>query len=220
MEHKKNMIKFFIEEMYDVAEVMYNKIVQGLQDVTFVGTYEDAVEVVGSLLAFDGVQLYQVQIEPEDWDGYDKEYLVTLDEDLNIWCEKAYRKDSGSYVYMWSSCILVADDCNSFVLKELDADEFYEVSYDLDGNDDIDCDGNCECCRFGEKDEDEELLSESDSKNEYTNISRTKNGKVAGFTKSWSTVDNNGTTHYSSFSHYGDNEEVVKKIAREFGINI
>ena len=44
-------------------------------------------------------------------------------------------------------------------------------------------------------------------------------GRIAGFSTSW-TNEKDGETSYSSFSYYGDNEATVKRLAREFGINV
>lgn len=201
------MKKIIIENILDIADFMYDKVAEKRGDVTFIELYNDASEVIKSLLmSYGDVRPYHITLEPEDWDGYDKEYLVTLDNEMNIWCEKAYSMENKTYLYMESACVLVADDCNSAILKDIEYDEIYEVSYDLDE----DLEDNSE--------DDEELLIKNE--NEGATISRTKDGRVAGFSKTWSNTDEDGVSYYSSFSHYSDNEELVKKLAKEFGIRI
>ena len=74
------MERIFIEDLYEVAEMMYNRIIEtDAESVAFVGFYEDAIDLIKNLMDFEDTDLYQVTLEPEEWDGYDKEYLVTLD---------------------------------------------------------------------------------------------------------------------------------------------
>ena len=190
------MERIFIDELTDIADIMYENICEGCEDIAFLGLYEDAAIVVKELLAnYDDTSAYVLSIDPD----YDKEYIITLDSDMNVYCEKAYLKEYNKYVHFISECILVADDCGSEALKNAKAKNIYVVSYELD---------NEECDMI------------ASSKHESEHISRTKDGKVAGFTKSWSNTDANGIHYYSSYSHYGNNEDAVKRLAKEFGINI
>lgn len=68
---------------------------------------------------------------------------------------------------------------------------------------------------FGLKEED--LVS---TKNESVTLSKGKDGVVHGFSKRWSNSDEYGNTYYSSYSHYSSDENMVKSIAKDFGINI
>ena len=209
------MKRFLIDSLADVASAMYENIVSiGHHDVMFVGKYEDAIVVIKELLMYDEVLPHHIKITPEFWDGYDKEYYVTLDEDMDIWCEKAYDYENARYVYDETECLFIADDCNSAILSKVFCPEntTYEVSYILD-EEEIECDCNCECCQCMN----DELSFESNGK--YHNISKTKDGKVAGFSTTW-TNEKDGETSCSSFSYYGDNEETVKRLAKEFGIEI
>ena len=215
------MRKILVNDLTNIAEFMYDVAVDGCSDVSFVCLYADAVWVLKYLLGFDDITALSVEIVPEELCGYGKEYVITLDEDLNLLCEYAYGEKN--YIPFWSDCVLVADDCNKEVLESVECDEVYLVAYKANTHkDDMpDCDGNCECCEFADEnksDDEDELVSES--KSESSQISRTKDGRIAGFTKSWSDTDKDGITYYSSFSHYSDNEESVKKIARDFGINV
>ena len=193
------MKRLYINDTSEISDFMYEKIEDGCESVEFIGFYEDSVAVIKDLLSHEDTNVYQIAIEPEDWDGYDKEYLVTLDDERNIWCEKAYQYEHNRYLESWSDCTLVADDCNSSVLKKICSEEIYEISYEP---------------------EEETFNTVTEGCSEYSHISRDKNGKITGFTKSWSNTDKTGTTFYSSYSHYSSNEEAVKTIAKEFGVNI
>lgn len=193
------MKKLIINSISEISDFMYERIEDGYEVVEFIGFYEDVIAVIKELLSYDDVDIYQVEIEPEDWDGYDKEYIVSIDNERNIWCEKAYQYEHERYIECCSDCTLVADDCNSAILKKIESEEIYEVSY--------------------EPEEDDYIVS-AESNHESSHISRTKDGKISGFTKCWSNTGLDGTTHYSSYTYYGSNEDIVKRIAREFKIEI
>ena len=195
------MKRLFINDFSEIAELMHEKVCEGCEEATFIGFYDDAVDVLKELAQMDEPYIYQVAIEPEDWDGYDKEYLVTLGDDFSIWCEKAFRQQTNNYIKGLCGCVIIADDCHKECLEDVDTDCIYVASYDLSN-----------------EEYDQELITDSNS--EYHTVSRTKDGKIAGFTKSWSNTDENGINYYSSFSHYGNNEDAVKRLAKEFGINI
>jgi hypothetical protein len=189
------MKRIFIDELTDIADIMYENINDGCELVTFIGLHEDAQNVVKNLLNYDDSTISLVTIEL----NYDKEYFVTLDKDMHIYCEKAYQVEYDKYLYIGSDCVLIADDCNSAILKNIESKNVYEVSFDS---------------------EEDGFDTEMNYKSESSHVSRTKDGKIAGFTKSWSNTDKNGVSCYSSYSHYSSDEELVKTIARNFGIDI
>lgn len=201
------MKRFLIEDLVEVAIAMYYSITDDkLNEVMFVGCYEDAVSVIKNLLIFDEVTPYHISIKSEDWDGYDKEYYITLDDKLNIWCEQAYSFEINNYFYDGTERLFIADDCDSAILKkvECDKDNVYEVSYDLDDE----CDGNCERCHCSE---------EKDSHEVVTRVATDENGKLRGFEKSWETLED-GLHYHSTYSFYSSNEDMLKNMLENFNI--
>lgn len=185
------MERIIIDSFEEISEAMLEDINSGAISVSFVGLYDDAATVIKSLLAYDVTNVYHIEIEPEDWDGYDKEWLVTLDDDYNIWCEKLYRETG--YLGFEGNTIYVADDCNSSCLKGALCDEMYEVGYDD------------EC--------------EPTYANECSTVVKTDDGKVVGFTKSWA-CEENGIQYYHTMSHYSSDEAFVKDVAEKFNIKL
>lgn len=205
------MKRFLIEDLSDVACSMYENVTEkGFNDVMFVGHYKDASTVIKELLMYDETIPYHVTIKSEDWGSYDKEYYVTLDENMNIWCNEAYDFEYERYLYDTTQCLYVADDCNSALLKKItcNEDNIYEVSYDL-GDEECECDGNCACCnRNDSKDDNHEVI---------TRVAVDDNGKLRGFEKSWSTKEGNMTYH-STYTHYSNNTELLKQLMENFDI--
>lgn len=192
------MKKIFVDDFTDLADIMYSNIRNGCEMVSFIGMYQDTKELIEKLLGFDDFMIYSTVIKP-NYNNYNKEYLVVLDNDMNIYCEKAYQIEYDEYLYICTDCIYIADDCNSVILKNIESKNIYEVSFNP---------------------EDDKIDTETNYKSESSHISRTKDGRATGFTKCWSNIDPDGTSHYSSYSYYGSNENIVKKIAKEFEIEI
>lgn len=217
------MKKLYIKNFEDFANVFFEKTLEGRSDVCFIGNHADSSVLIKELLRLEGVYPYQISIEPEEWDGYDKEFLVTLDEELNVWCEKAYREGYGYFTFD-TDCAFVADDCDLEVFDHIESDEIFEVSYSSDV---VNCIDECceECCFLDcgdnetKKDVHTESTATSKSTSEYHNVSRTKDGRVTGFTKSW-TTEQDGVSEYSSFSYMGSDESAVRRLAEDFGIKI
>lgn len=197
------MNKYIISEIFEIAEAMCEKVFNGCNDVTFIGCYEDAASIIKDLLIYDETYPYQISIEPEDWDRYDKEYLITLDNEMNIWCEKAYQEEYKRYLSIETGCAFVADDCNSAILKNIKSDELYEVSYDLE--DECECDSNCGCCNC---DSNHEVI---------TRVVTDEDGKLKGFEKSWETHED-GLNYHSTYSFYSSNHDMLKDMLENFNI--
>ena len=213
------MKKLYIKNFEDFANVFFEKTLEGRSDVCFIGNHADSSVLIKELLRLEGVYPYQISIEPEEWDGYDKEFLVTLDEELNVWCKKAYREGYGYFTFD-TDCAFVADDCDLEVFDHIESDEIFEVSYI---NNDIEFFNWCccldDCEDESEKKPDTESTTISESVSEYHNVSRNKDGTVTGFTKSW-TTEKDGVSEYSSFSYMGSDESAVRRLAEDFGIKI
>ena len=200
------MKKLVINDLSEIAEVMYLDITKGgYNDTMFVGCYEDAVTVLKHLFMFDDIFPYHIEIEPYEWDYYDREYYISLDNDLNVWCNKAYDFKYERYLYSETGCLYIADDCNSVILKEIgcDEDDMYEVTYDLD--EECECDGNCECCNCND---DHEVI---------TRVATDEDGKLRGFEKSWETHED-GLHYKTTYSFYSSNQNMLKDMLDNFDI--
>ena len=198
------MKRFLVNDLSEVAYMMYNAVTEdGIEDVVFVGLYDDAVAVMKTLLMFDDTIPYHVTVKPECFEGYDKEYYVTLRDDMNIWCEKAYDMDDECYLMDDTECVFIADDCNSAILKEINCNEnnMYEVAY----VDDEECNGNCECCEC------------NDNHEVITRVATDDKGRLKGFEKSWESHED-GLHYHSTYSFYSSNQDMLKEMLSNFDI--
>jgi hypothetical protein len=208
------MKKFIIEDLFDVAEAMYDEIVENKkEEVMFVGHYEDAIEVVKELLMYEDVVPFSIELQPDFIAGYTKEYYVSLNEDLELWCEPAWYEEKEFYLMTDTDVAFIADDCNSSILKTIFTNETVEVSFNEDECCD-DCCGECIChCGCNEE---HELQSDNSV---TTRVAVDEDGNIRGFEKTW-TTEEDGLYYYSQYKHYSNNEELLHKLMENFNIKI
>lgn len=228
------MKKLIVNNCYDIAEYMYKKSHDKHCNVLFVGLYEDAACVLKELLCFENTAAYNIDLKSEAIDYYDLEFYVSIDEDMNVWCSKAYFREKKIYLYTEADCVLFADDCNYDILDSIGCDDIYEVSYNFEDDDYDDddykcedsCDGNCKCCELDCRPDPEEsigsekeLVSNSSFITTTSHVTVDKDGTIKGFEKTWSSKDGD-MTYYSTYSHYGNNQEMIKQLMENFDIKI
>ncbi len=196
------MERIVIEDIFDVAMMMYDRATDGEQ-VTFVGLYEDIIRLTKDLMVFDEVVIDYIDIEPEIISGYKREYCVTLNPNMDLQVERAYDFNNEAYYYHETDVLLIADDCNSKIIERVDYNTSYEIGYELDDE----CDGDCENCHLGEPDRHEVI----------TRVATDDSGKLRGFEKSWETKED-GMTYYSTYSFFSSDEKMLKDMLNNFNI--
>lgn len=202
------MKRILIDDMFEVAELMYDVALDSHgRYATFVGLYEDVIELVKNLMTYEEVFIERIDLEPEFLDGYDKEYYVELDSEMGLWVEKAYGFEHEIYMYNETDVLFIADDCNSKILDRIDYNDAYEVGYDID-----ECDGNCECCSCNQDEQNHDGNHEV-----ITRVATDDNGKLRGFEKSWETHED-GLHYHSTYSYYSNDEDMLKNMLENFSI--
>ena len=226
------MRRLFFEDVHELSNKMIHDVLRGSECVSAVCHYELATALLSELIQSD-IPIGQIDISDYEWSGYDREYMVTI-MDGNVYCNQAYgRKVDGyskdEYIESSSDIVYVHQDCNSKILKYIDCDEIYEFSiYDVDDFDDFECDcfkcrhENCSCDGFctdeddNNDDEDGTISYHSDS----STVSKDKNGKPTGFTRSWSITDEDGTYQSTTYSYYCSDEDMLRKAAKNFDVEL
>lgn len=222
------MKRFIIEDLFDVAEAMYDEIKNNKKEqVMFIGKYDEAILAVKELIMYDDVIPYDIEICPEEIGLYNKEYYITLDADMNVWCEPAWRKDR--YLYSTTDVMFIMNDCNSSILNAIGCYEAIEVAFDYEEKLDEcncacggECHGTCsgECC-------DESCChcknnNESEVPSDHavtTRIAVDENGNICGFEKTWNTHEG-GMKYFSSYSHYSNNQDMIKYLMENFDMKL
>lgn len=146
-----------------------------------------------------------------DFEQEDLEYMVSIDNDgYVVAIPVEYYKDK-YFVDMKTVYISMGGDITQGTIDECVNADKEVILFGL-SEDDCECGDCCDCCdcKF-----DDSITTKSNS----STVIRGKDGKLNGFSSTWS--DNTDDIFYnSSYSYYSNNEESIKKLAKEFGVNI
>ena len=139
-------------------------------------------------------------------DEYDAEYCLRITDDGHLCIEKARNTDTFEAYNIYNEV--------AYFYQEECGQDLIDNCINIAGNTAI-------LFGFDEEDDycDDEDNSLDTNESESTYVSRDKNGRVLGFSKSWSTMEN-GVHRYSSYSHYSDNFDDMKKLAKDFGVKL
>lgn len=102
-------------------------------DVNIVGTYDELRPILNWLVKNSDYEIHNVEFSNEQND----EYLLTLDDEDNIWVEPAWRRSENSYVPVrLDGFILAYKDINEEIIKN--TYEYAKVFlFDIDDGDDV-----------------------------------------------------------------------------------
>ena len=135
----------FVSSVVNVLKKSY----EDFFTVGVVAKYNEAQEVLREALCM-GYDIAHINIEYEELDGYDAEFIVSLsksDDGIKVWCEPMLREDG--YLNEESAITYVFDNCSSTVLKHIEG-VMVEIS--------IEEEAECQCCH-----ECDRTVSNSDS---------------------------------------------------------
>lgn len=215
------MKRFVFEDINDVATTMVAKVHNGTCAVSAICHYELATAIAEELVR-EGCNIDFAEIYSYEYNCYDREYAVTVhadhEENIFVSVDPLYRDDK--YLFHYSDVIYVHQDCNSKLLKHVDAEELYEFAVgELDEEDTDKDEMCCDCCEECEDTDDEDdniITHHSDS----VTVSRDKFGNPTGFTKSCFMDNGDGISQYSSYSYYCNDEDILRDMARDLDIEL
>jgi len=123
------------------------------KNITAVLNYDDAVELMRCFLDDVIVEVGHLEIGEYDYNGYDKEYYVSIDTDLILDVCPAmphYNKEFGYVPVQEADIILYGGDVKQSIVSINDAKESFQI--EIDDEDDellIECSGQCPLCSEG-----------------------------------------------------------------------
>lgn len=121
----------------------YNSFDDKFSLVSVIAKFKEAKEIVKEFLCM-GFDIATIDICREELDGYEDEYLITLD-DGEIWCEK-YKRENG-YVFAQSTIAYISNDCNSSLIPHVKSDVMYAFEIcDAYTDEDNSDERKCICC--------------------------------------------------------------------------
>lgn len=198
------MRRLHFEDYEDFTCELMDKI-DSLEDddnISVIAKYEDVKEIIKELL-YCNYDIVSIDLKSDELGDYCDEYVVGIDS-YGFWCEK-FKRDN-EYINNYASVTYIMDNCSSKVISHCNSDIICEVSVGEDCNED---DIKYECTNLG----DDNNTSES------IYVSRSKDGTPLGFSKSWCS-NKDDITCYSSYSHYSDDIDVLRYIAKEFDVRL
>lgn len=129
----------------DIADNFDELNKEKFDDITVIAKPDEVKEIFKELICI-GYDICNITYERIDWDGYDDEYILSMNHD-GIWIEK-FKREDGKYLTDESTITYILDNCSSKVIPYCKGKNVYEVTV---GIDECDCD-ECECaCKNNEK---------------------------------------------------------------------
>ena len=168
----------------DIADRFDRLDKENFEDISVIAKPNEVKEIFKELVCI-GYDICNITYEHIDWDGYDDEYILSMNHD-GIWLEK-FKSENG-YLTDESTITYILDNCSSKVIPYCKGNTVYEVTV---GDDDCSCDECEECLTINGK---------PATKEEFDNY-------VSQFKKS----DEKPTTTSSAKSVYKVNGEEVDK---------
>lgn len=192
------MEKFLFENIEGVADKLleeWDKLEENKDDdfftISVVSHYNIMKDIINYLVKNTSFVLCNLELEEPTYRDYEDEYILTVDSNGEIWCQKA--NVDGRYIRVEDSITFVHSDVNSkFVVTNKD-ECLIEFDFGIEEETVCDCDKCCGCC-----DCNNEIAIESDN-------------DMHRFT-----VNRSNENSYYSYSFYSTNEKLVEEMARLF----
>ena len=133
------MKNLYFDNFEDLACVIADKFdelyKENFEDIAVIAKPDEAKEIFKELVCM-GYDICNITYERIDWDGYDDEYILSMNHD-GIWLEK-FKREDGKYLTDESTITYILDNCSSKVIPYCKGKNVYEVTVGID-EDDCDC---------------------------------------------------------------------------------
>lgn len=117
---------------HDLAKTIYNE-APNLKDfelITCCGFYDDIEQVLNAVLKFEETSLLNVELKNEDYNGYTKEYLLTINNCFTINVEPAASKKKNIYLGYDAEILFINNDCSIAIVNKNSFDDAMVYCYD------------------------------------------------------------------------------------------
>ena len=192
-EYIEDLVDYIVEEVENDEDAF----------VTVIAKFDEAKEVLKSIMTYGDVNFESLQIESPIMDNYCDEFVISLwtnDGVLEIGCEKL-KDEAGHYINPCADVIFMFDNCSSKIIPLCEGSDLCIVEIE----DECDCNEECdECCSCD--------CHCSDSCVKY---SKTDDGELHGFIASKST--DNGCHSYSFYTSDKLSENDIQDVLKKFG---
>ena len=100
---------------------MYSHNPDGNHTILIAG-YEIVSEMLKDLMQFEDTTAFSIHLENPEMDGYEDEYLLTIDDEQNVWIEP-FKNKNGNYLAFdeeYVTLVFVHNDVNSKAILGID----------------------------------------------------------------------------------------------------
>lgn len=118
------MRRNFFGDYEELSDYMIDKAQDGYYTVAVL-FYNEALGLLRELMSYDDIELEALDIKPEEYDGYDKEYYVSLADDMVASVEPAYV--DGRYLNAEADLTLIDGDASSAIIKNIPENKCREI---------------------------------------------------------------------------------------------
>lgn len=125
------MERLYFDTHKNLANYMYDKASHGCYTVAVL-FHDDAMRLIRELLKNDEIHAESISIESEAYNGYDKEYYVSLADDKVACVEPAYRWEK--YLSTDADLTLIDENASSAIIKGIDPDKCLELYREKDSS--------------------------------------------------------------------------------------
>lgn len=141
--------------MKKITITNYKELAQKMIDLSEVGEtayavcfYDDAICIMKELMKNDNIDIASVVISPFEYNGYEKEYYISLDGNSVLDIEPAWHDDNeyhkAGYLWFDADVVYIDSNANSAILKCIDDSHCVETEFNIctekesyDGEDEV-----------------------------------------------------------------------------------
>ena len=139
------MKRLYFEDFASCADYMIEKSKNGV-NVTAALFYDEALELIREFMVYSDIEVGGIAIAPLCYDGYDKEYYITLSCYGTLDVEPAWNDDR--YLDADADLMLVCGDASCFILKDIPIEQCREIYIGIEEDTEEDCGDCCGDCNI------------------------------------------------------------------------
>ena len=194
----------------DSTDELYDKIGENLFELNedeYISIYgkRNLINELFKMMVMDDFDIEYVDYDMIDDSLEDTVYLMNIYQDASISVETAYGnndvKDTDA-----NTVFIFMNDCKQNIIDNCVNSDKDVVLFDFD-SEYCDCCGKCDC------------NGSVTTKSNSSTVSKDDDGTLNGFSVSWAD-SNDGSFYSSSYSYYSNDENTVRRLAKEFGVNV
>ena len=172
------MKRLVLSDISELAEYMIGKVAEEF-NVTATLFYDDAVALTRELMSYEDIDVGCLEIMTPEYNGYKKEYYVTLSEDNVLAVEPAWK--DGKYLNAEPDLMIIDGDSSHKIVEDIPVGNCRELYIGIEEDDTDCCDECCGDCTNCDNDSSDNALDEL---LENTKLIYDDNKNVVGFSMS------------------------------------